>query len=172
MPRRVQHKPSPSPNPAADYLRGGDFRRSRSVHSANLHVRPCTAWLSGAYMNVHSFHPLLLSIGRLVAYSCLPPTTLSYFSTRGGAAQSPKLRSFPQKMHAVVSPKTGAVIARLIECPAEQLGAILTRVRVHGAVRAFSPCHLPVHTLLRCPHSPQIPNTSSLDIVWTHENTA
>ena len=77
-----------------------------------------------------------------------------------------------------------AGIAQLVERPAEKRGAVLTRVRVPGAARDFSPKvkiqrrlsfgvrTAPVRNRLHqhlCMFI--IPNTASHTIVWTHKNT-
>ena len=77
-----------------------------------------------------------------------------------------------------------AGIAQSIEHPTEKPGAILTRVRIPGAARDFSPranfqCKLSygVSTAHECNRIHQhtrtfkIPNTDSHTIVWRHENT-
>ena len=77
-------------------------------------------------------------------------------------------------------------MAQLVERPTEMPGAILTRVRVPGAARDFSPrvkvqCRLSYG--VRTAHRAQshasthvdtlkIPNTGSHTIVWTQESTA
>ena len=48
----------------------------------------------------------------------------------------------------------GTGTAELVVHATEKPGAILTRVRLPGAARDFSPSQLPVHTLLRCPTTP------------------
>ena len=70
-------------------------------------------------------------------------------------------------------------IAQLLERLTEKPGAILTRVRVPGAARDFSPrvkfqCRLSygVPTAHVCNRTLKIPNTGSHSVVWTHENIA
>ena len=58
-----------------------------------------------------------------------------------------------------------AVIAQLVERPTEKPGdAILTRVRIPGAARDFSPSQFPVQTLLRCPYGP----LSVCSVTWIY----
>ena len=76
------------------------------------------------------------------------------------------------------------VVAQMVERPAENPGTILTRVRVPGAARDFSPrvsfqCRLsygvrtaPVcNRMLQHPRTLKIASTGSHTIVWTHDNT-
>ena len=76
------------------------------------------------------------------------------------------------------------VVAQLVERPAEKPGTILTRVRVPGAARDFSPTvsfqyrlSYGVRTAPVCnrtrqhPRTLKIGNTGSHTVVWTHDNT-
>ena len=103
---------------------------------------------------------------------------------RGGRV---RLRETTALLGAISFFKGERVVAQLVERPAEKAGAILTRVRVPGAARDFSPrgsfqCRLSygVRTAPPCAIAcinfrasvKQIPNTDSYAIVWTHESTA
>ena len=72
----------------------------------------------------------------------------------------------------------------MVKRPTEKSGALLTGSSPRSGKGFFSESQLPVHTLLRCPHSPRvqsyasrsvrtlkIPHTGSHTIVWTHKNT-
>ena len=72
----------------------------------------------------------------------------------------------------------------MVERVTQKIGAILTRVRVPGAAKDFSPrvnfqskLTVPVYPHVKLyasesVHMLKIPNTGCHTIVWTHENTA